>query len=273
MPPLHRLRGAANPAGVAPPDGAKVAAGSPEACLHGVLVNGPSPIRAADPVLFPSFVAQHSIVFDPTGAVDLAQLFPGIALPEPIARSVRKRQMEYCAGRYCAREALRTAGCKEADATILSGAKGEPCWPPGMVGAITHSRGFASAAVAHASDARALGLDAEPVLTDDVADLILTQIASREEVAALVRATQWSTASVLTVVFSAKETVYKCFFPEVRRYFDFRDAVVVALDTQENSFEVRLLVTLTPRLPEGTLLAGRFTRRDDRVCTAMVITC
>ena len=50
------------------------------------------------------------------------------------------------------------------------------------------------------------------------------------------------------VVFSAKETLFKCLYAEVGRYFDFRDALVDALDAASGRFNVRLLVPLTPRL-------------------------
>jgi enterobactin synthetase component D len=228
-------------------------------------------IGAPSPNLFPSYVAQHSVVFDHEEGTDLAQEFPGIELPPSLARAVRKRQVEFCAGRYCAREALRAGAPEHADVRIESGPQGEPVWPPGIVGAITHAHGFASAAIARARDARGLGLDEERVMDEEVAGSVLDQIAAEDEISALVTATSWSRAAVLTVVFSAKETVFKCLYPEVQRYFDFREASVVALDPAAGRFSARLLVPLTPRLIAGTILEGRFERKTQSVCTAMVL--
>jgi enterobactin synthetase component D / holo-[acyl-carrier protein] synthase len=109
--------------------------------------------------------------------------------------------------------------------------------------------------------------------TEDGADLaarMLESIAAPEEVSALVRATGWTTALVLTLVFSAKESVLKCLYPEVRRYFDFRDAWVSELDPASARFSVRLLTRLAPGLPGGRV-RGRFERDEGSVCTAMVL--
>ena len=49
----------------------------------------------ASPPLFPSFVAQQTITFDPRavseGDADLAARFPGVALPATLARSTPER--------------------------------------------------------------------------------------------------------------------------------------------------------------------------------------
>jgi enterobactin synthetase component D len=71
-------------------------------------------------------------------------------------------------------------------------------------------------------------------------------------------------------VFSANETIFKCLYPQVGRYFDFRDAVVTALDPA-GRFSAHLLSALTPALPSGFALEGRFVRDATSVCTAMVL--
>lgn len=222
----------------------------------------------ANPALFPAFVAQHSVAFDAEDDADLATQFPGITIPESLARAARKRRVEYCAGRFCAREALRVCSPAYADAPIPSGPHGNPLWPCEIVGAITHTHEFASAAVALRRQARAIGLDAERVTETVLA--AVDHVAARDEISALVRATCWSSASVFGVVFSAKETIFKCLYPQVRRYFDFRDVMIEALDPDKGRFSARLLVALTPTLVPGTRLNGRFERREDLVCTAMV---
>jgi enterobactin synthetase component D len=224
---------------------------------------------APSPALFPAFVAQHSLSFDPQDDSDLARQFPGIIVPESLARAVPKRRVEYCAGRYCAREALRACSPTNADRTIGSGSHGEPLWPSGVVGAITHTHEFASAAVARSDQALAIGLDAERVTK--LSAEVLEHIALPGEVPALARLAQMNAESVASLVFSAKETLFKCLYAEVGRYFDFRDAIVEALDAASGAFSVRLLVSLTPRLVEGTSFAGRFALGDGRVYTAIVV--
>jgi enterobactin synthetase component D len=229
----------------------------------------PTPRPVPSPALFPEFVAQHSIAFDPNDDAGLAAKFPGIALPASLARAVPKRRVEYCAGRLCAREALRACAPELADAPIASGAHGEPLWPAGVVGTITHTHEFASAAVASTRHARALGLDAER-LTHLSAD-VLDYIALPAEVPAAALAAGMQPDAVASIVFSAKEALFKCLYPEVGRYFDFRDALIESLDAALGTFSARLLVELTPQLTQGMRFAGRFSLAEGRVYTAIVL--
>ncbi|WP_375784632.1 4'-phosphopantetheinyl transferase [Bradyrhizobium sp. Pha-3] len=100
---------------------------------------------------------------------------------------------------------------------------------------------------------------------------MLDYVATPDEISALVSATQWEPASIVSVVFSAKEAIFKCLFPEVGRYFDFHDATIDSLDTDQGRFSARLLVSVTPRLVAGTRLDGRFECSGDWVHTAMML--
>jgi 4'-phosphopantetheinyl transferase EntD len=71
--------------------------------------------------------------------------------------------------------------------------------------------------------------------------------------------------------FSAKETIFKCLFPEVGHYFDFRDAAIESLNTDHGQFSARLLVSVSPRLVAGTKLDGRFERSENWVHTTIVL--
>ncbi|WP_420965462.1 4'-phosphopantetheinyl transferase family protein [Bradyrhizobium sp. B120] len=226
---------------------------------------------ARNPALFPAFVAQHSVAFDSCDHSDYAVQFPGVAVPKSLTHAAPKRRMEYCAGRFCARQALRVCAPEQADAIIPSGPQGEPLWPTGIVGAITHTNRFASVAVARTRHVRAIGIDTERMMVAVEARDVLDYVATPDEISALVSATQWEPASIVSVVFSAKEAIFKCLFPEVRRYFDFHDATIDSLDTDQGRFSARLLVSVTSRLVAGTRLGGRFECSGDWVHTAMML--
>ena len=229
------------------------------------------PTPVSSPSLFPPFVAQASVSFDPDEPGDLATHFPDQPLPESLKSAVRKRQMEFLAGRHCARRAIGACAPDHAGAPIPIGPGREPVWPAPVVGSITHVRGFASAAVARRSDASGIGLDVELIMTDALALDVLASIATPAELAAIVGATGWSTARALTVVFSAKETIFKCLHAHVGRYFDFLDASIDELDPASGTFQGHLVVTLTPGLPGGHRLEGRFQQDEHRVVTAMLL--
>jgi enterobactin synthetase component D len=229
----------------------------------------PSP--APSPPLFPSFVAQHTVTFDPDDPTDLGDQFPGVTLPASLAGAVRKRQTEFLAGRFCAREAMRTCAPEHAETLVAVGPSREPLWPAGIVGAITHTHGFASVAVVRAIHARGLGLDAEFIVTDEKAERLLRLVAERDEISTVARAASWSTATAFTAIFSAKETIFKCLYADVRRYFNFHDARLEAFDPGDGTFRAHLVTTLTPSLPAGRSLSGRFAIDAGSVCTAMML--
>jgi enterobactin synthetase component D len=224
----------------------------------------------ASPPLFPRFVVQHTIGFDEADPDDRAALLASVPLPAELAGAAPKRQLEFVAGRYCARQALARCSSADAGAVIGSGPNREPRWPVGIVGAITHTQGYASVAVARSSQASGIGLDAEVWIDADTAARIGALVAHRAELDAAVAALGWSSARTLALLFSAKESVFKCLFPRVGHYFDFLDATVTIDDPARGELTAELHVTLTPALRAGHVVAGRFDHDEQRVYTAAV---
>jgi enterobactin synthetase component D len=220
--------------------------------------------------LFPPFVVERDVTYDAARDADGTR-FAAIPLPAALAHAFPKRRAEFLAGRHCAREALRAGAPEYAGADVAIGPRGEPLWPPGIVGSITHMPGYAAAVLARTTDAYGLGVDVEPLMPDEKAARLLKYIVANDELDALACATGWGTARLVTLVFSAKETLFKALFPTVRRYFDFRDARVVSVDPAMLRYEVRLLVTLTPVWEAGRALGGRFTCDERCVRTGMVL--
>ena len=176
-----------------------------------------------------------------------------------------RRRRDFTAGRHCARRALAALG-REPE-PILSGAHREPRWPAGVLGSITHCEGYAAAAVARRGAIVALGIDAEP--HDVLPAGVLGMIACDEErawIAAADPGTCWD-----RLLFSAKESVFKAWFPLARRLLDFTDAVV-DIDPRNGGFAARLLVA-APDVDRRPLprLEGRFAIRDGVVLTAVVL--
>ncbi|RVQ56040.1 4'-phosphopantetheinyl transferase superfamily protein [Sinorhizobium meliloti] len=229
--------------------------------------------RVPDPSLFPPSVVQHTVRFrvDRHPPLPVNSEFESIVLPDFLARTVRKRQIEFLAGRYCAREALRCCVPEHADTPIGVGPNREPLWPSGIVGAITHTADFASVAVARISDARALGLDCERIMDEATAREVQDSLARPAELQALLRVTGWSVRELLTMVFSAKESLFKALYPQVCRYFDFLDVSLEEVDSVRGIFRGRLWTTLAPDLPVGHPVEGRFERRAGEICTAVML--
>ena len=158
---------------------------------------------------------------------------------EHIAQSVAKRRAEFAAVRRCARRALQELGFPPVP--ILPGEQREPQWPEGVVGSMTHCAGYCAAAVARTGDVSALGIDAEvhAPLPEGVLELISLE-SERERLEQLAGrgpgTVHWD-----RVLFSAKESVYKAWFPLTRRWLGFEQAdIELRLD---GTFEAVLLET------------------------------
>jgi 4'-phosphopantetheinyl transferase EntD len=195
-----------------------------------------------------------------------------VPLPEEeplIAKSVAKRRNEFITVRYCAREALGELGVQPVP--ILKGAKGEPCWPDGIVGSLTHCEGYRGAAVARHGEVRSVGIDAEPhdVLPKGVLDAISLP-GERTEMRAKPAGLHWD-----RILFCAKEATYKAWFPVTRRWLGFEDAhITFDVDGTGTSgaFESRILID--PAAVSGPplqTLSGRWSVRDGLALTAIVL--
>ena len=155
-----------------------------------------------------------------------------------IAKAVGKRRREFTTGRGCARTALAALGVPPVP--ILPGERGAPQWPHGYAGSITHCAGYRAAAVA-SSPRDAVhrgGRRAERALPGGVLDHVSlpAERARLRDLAAAAPGTCWD-----RLLFSAKESVYKAWFPLTRHWLGFEDADIT-FDPAAGAFQARLLV-------------------------------
>ncbi|MBL7262284.1 4'-phosphopantetheinyl transferase family protein [Paractinoplanes lichenicola] len=197
---------------------------------------------------------------------------PGASLcPEEEAlvdQAVEKRRREFTTGRWAAREAMTRLG--RPPAALLRGPRGEPRWPTGLVGSITHCKGYRAAVVAETSVLATVGIDAEPdePIPGDV--FAAVSLPAERERNARLRLTHPG-VSWDRLLFSAKESVYKAWYPLMGRWLDFEEADVT-IDPAGGTFSARLLVP-GPRLRgrELTGFTGRWLARKGLVLTAIAV--
>jgi 4'-phosphopantetheinyl transferase EntD len=192
-------------------------------------------------------------------------VFPGEE--DLVANAVEVRRREFVTARRCAREALAKLG--HAPVPIRSGPNREPQWPVGLVGSITHTVGFRAAAVAPRSVFASIGIDTEQNgrLPDGVEESI-TLPGEPEMLVALncaFPATHWG-----RLLFSAKESIYKAWYPLTGRWLGFEDARLTI--DPAGTFVAKLLINGT-RTDGGSPISelrGRFLVAHGLIATAVV---
>lgn len=147
-----------------------------------------------------------------------------------ITGSVEKRQREFRAGRHAAHTAL--AQLQAPDIPILRGERREPVWPEGYIGSIAHCRDLCLAVCAIDGEIAGLGIDVEPLtpLPNGVDRYIHTEADNK-----IMQGGQDHYPERL--IFSAKESLYKCYYPLVGRYFGFQSVSLVDIDSGGFDFE------------------------------------
>lgn len=151
------------------------------------------------------------------------------------------RRREYSSGRRVARQALELLGIRD---VAVSTHDRIPVWPSGIVGSITHSRTLAMAMVGRAENVAGIGIDLE--LERRVTEQLAGRVLLKREHDRLLEK-DWR-----TMLFAAKEAVYKAVNPLVGEYLEFGDVEVTA--EEDGTFGA---VTIRPRRSSETIEGGR----------------
>lgn len=154
-----------------------------------------------------------------------------------ILGAVPQRQQEFHTVRVCARRALAPLGF--ADFALVPDGKRAPIWPEGVVGSMTHCAGFRAAAVASSADLRSIGIDAElhMPLPEEIHGIVLLAEEQQlvQDLAASHPGIAWD-----RLIFSAKESVFKAWFPLTRQWLDFLECrISIDIPTQRFQASIR----------------------------------
>jgi len=181
------------------------------------------------------------------------KLFPAEA--ECTTGMAERRLKEFKLGRYCARISQLLLGLRARPVT--KGVSREPHWPPGVIGSISHTGDFAVAVVAAAATLESVGLDmesAEPLTADIIAMTCLPQENPNQD------------GALGKLLFSIKESIYKCIFPLVGEYVDFLEMEVRLSEDGQSYYAI----SHTDKCPAALIqhLEGRYARLPDLVLSS-----
>ena len=143
-----------------------------------------------------------------------AQLFDAeLAL---VDNATAKRRHEFVETRLLSHEALPRIG---RDGPILRGRAGEPLWPSGIVGSLSHCSSLCVAVAVSSESCRALGVDVDD--SDELSNTVMKFVFSSEELNLL----QLASPVERKAAFCAKEAVSKA-LSALGETVDFRKVLV-----------------------------------------------
>ncbi|MEZ9336486.1 4'-phosphopantetheinyl transferase [Vibrio splendidus] len=159
-----------------------------------------------------------------------------------IAQSVDKRKAEYFAGRFLVARELQNLGFSHK--TLEPNSDRSPRLPSDVIGSISHSDDLATVGVLPSSNANRenIGIDIQHLISNEVCDDIESMVATIQEVDLVVRYGLTRTEAV-TLLFSAKEAIYKALARFVRGGLDFNSATLIAIDKNTVQFELSKDIT------------------------------
>ena len=148
------------------------------------------------------------------------------------SKMASKRLSDFKASRYCAKQVLLKLGIKEFP--VLINQHRAPIWPKNIVGSLSHCKKRCLAVIAKSGEIKAIGLDVETnkPIDQEQAALICTRIDIEQF-------KHYPNPYIAAkIIFSVKESIFKCLHPLYRKWIDFKD-VDVLLDMQSQSYTAR----------------------------------
>ncbi len=196
-----------------------------------------------------------------------AEKSPRALLPEELAllrpETVERRRESFRLGRQAAHQALGVLGRDKGP--ILAGENREPIWPDGVVGSIAHAAGRGVALVAPSERSDGVGIDLEARRpAPELADLV----PRAEERSWIDDLDEGEQRDALLALFSAKESIYKAFFPRVGTFFGFDAASLVPA---RDGFTAQLVADLDPDYPPHRTFDVWCGWQGDLVLTRLVL--
>ena len=173
------------------------------------------------------------------------------------------RQQEFLAGRYCAYEAAKLLSVDLI--SLPSGSKREPMWPSSLVGSISHTKELAVAWVDLKSESLSLGLDVENLISEEKYLELAHQVANTEEIQLL--ESQESPSLNFTLLFSAKEALFKALYPLCHHYIDFKEVEWLGVDGE--NWEIRLASRRPEISPLNRVYRGQWQKGQSLVMTSI----
>jgi enterobactin synthetase component D len=194
-------------------------------------------------------------------------LYHQITLPPDFSKMIAKRRCEFLAGRICAQLSLKQFGLIQC-ANVGMAADRSPVWPEGIVGSITHTSSTAAACIASSDIYKNIGIDIEVIFNDETANSIKSEVTRYPELNVL-KDEALSETLLITLIFSAKESIFKAIYNDVGYIFGFDCVSLIELNQYDMLFT--LTTSLSPEWQVGDRVRVAYRIVDGYVYTSMVV--
>ncbi|MEQ4624871.1 enterobactin synthase subunit EntD [Providencia manganoxydans] len=162
----------------------------------------------------------HFLYFDPTTFTRDDLLY----LPHhsKLVNAVIKRKAEHLAGRIAASYAIKSLTGR--GQVIDMGLHGEPLWPKGIKGSLSHNCCCAIAIATIDKAITSVGIDIETIIDESEAKRIWQVVLNNAERQSLIG---WPFPLAITLAFSAKESLYKALCYDAKQGIDFFSSQII----------------------------------------------
>ncbi len=146
-----------------------------------------------------------------------------IELPAKLATAVDVRKADFLAGRMLLKLAQSELGLSSRAVEI--GENRAPVWPEDQRGSVSHTAGRV-ACVLTGNVNLGLGVDVEKTASGKSLEALRQQVLCEAERELIDASTSWPSDVLATLIFSAKETLFKAIYPQINTFFGFSAAVI-----------------------------------------------
>lgn len=174
------------------------------------------------------------------------------------------RQREFLAGRYCARQSVSQIG-RDLGALLWDN-DGVPIWPTDLVGSISHKSQLCAAVISQSKLIESIGIDIEK--NEPLKHELWNLYCTKRELAWVM--SHSNPNQFVNLIFSIKESAYKCYFPLARLRLEFDDMEVSLAPEMNGKFTV-VIARGCHNGPDGKLLSGRYSMDSEIIVTGAVI--
>lgn len=140
---------------------------------------------------------------------------------------------------------------------ILKTERGVPSWPHDLIGSISHKDGHVVASLESTGRFFSLGIDLEEptkmplhvasvICRPEELQLLENEVALEEK------------KKILSLIFSAKEALFKCCYQRCGIWFNFHDAILSKIDHEQGKLTLNLIKNLSPTFYSGQRFEGQF---------------